>query len=328
VLDTEGSLILDYLPDAPEMDYDAPFETYHPYTIRHIISLHMPEEWSNDLEPEVFTSAAATYRKRTELIRDSLFVIHHTLETNARHIGIEALQEFRDFRSKVEESVQVSLTYRYMPPGRHKAYLFTFGAVALGLLAGGLLCYRLYRYDPPPKTAVPGVSGIGGWLILPTIGLVLSPLRILVDIFGQDSSNLNDLNTLLQPENIPMFRGLMTLIFVEIVANTALLVYTILLIVLFFRTRSSVPRLMIGWYIGFSALFFGDLLAYEILNLDQDDEGSTADIAGIVRTLLVLMIWVPYFLYSERVRNTFVNRLGKSMKTDQVSSSEEAPVSG
>jgi Protein of unknown function (DUF2569) len=79
-------------------------------------------------------------------------------------------------------------------------------------------------------------------------------------------------------------------------------------VVLFFRRRSSLPRIYIGVLLASLAWrFVDDAMALQIpvaaAKLTTRDGGELA--GGFVLTL----IWVAYFLRSDRVRATFVERL-------------------
>lgn len=149
-----------------------------------------------------------------------------------------------------------------------------------------------------------GPRGIGGWLILPTIGLVLSPLRMgfqfftdLLPVFASDTwRQLNDASRAGHQPMLP------TLIVAELVANVAMFAFTLVLIWLFFRKSRRTPRLFVIWLILLLVVQVVDTTLISSLGLPIDKDS----VRDIVRSLVATAIWVPYFLVSKRVRNTFV----------------------
>ncbi|HAJ81863.1 MAG TPA: hypothetical protein DCO64_05425, partial [Zunongwangia profunda] len=75
--------------------------------------------------------------------------------------------------------------------------------------------------------------------------------------------------------------------------------------------RSIAPRLIIAFYafnlIGLSI----DALAASTIPSIQSIT-ATADIySEVLKSLISCLIWIPYFIYSERVKDTFVNTYKK-----------------
>ena len=155
-----------------------------------------------------------------------------------------------------------------------------------------------------------GPRGIGGWLILPIIGLVLTCIFALTRL-------VTDYVPLLQSgywPNLPISgRSLITF---EVIADVVTTVGPLVLLPLLFLKRRILPRLMVGFY-GFAFL---TLLADSVGILAVGPElvpdaavreelgwsvaGVTPDIA---RAFWASAIWIPYFLISTRVKRTFVN---------------------
>jgi hypothetical protein len=90
---------------------------------------------------------------------------------------------------------------------------------------------------------------------------------------------------------------------VEIAINTALFVFTALAVILFFTRRREAPRWMIVILGGTAAFLVLDTIAASAL---ADATSNPEEIGQLVGACLVALIWVPYFLVSERVKATFV----------------------
>jgi hypothetical protein len=155
-------------------------------------------------------------------------------------------------------------------------------------------------YEPPPRV---GPEGIGGWLILPTVGLILTPLTGLAGL-GQYS----DLS-----EAFPYLTGAQkTFVVLEIVGNLAIVVLLpVILLFRLFGRKVGFPRLYVTWAVANFAFTIADLIAARVLfgdvfeaqGVDLVDADTLKD---IFRSIVLVVIWVPYMLTSLRVRNTFV----------------------
>ena len=90
-----------------------------------------------------------------------------------------------------------------------------------------------------------------------------------------------------------------------------LLIAAVVLLVLLFQKRRVLPRLMIVFYIFNLAVCAMDLLAIVTFIANAFPEiakNLIPESAKVVAQALVgTLIWVPYFLVSKRVKNTFVN---------------------
>lgn len=137
-------------------------------------------------------------------------------------------------------------------------------------------------------------AGIGGWLILPAIGIVVAPFQ-----FAKNVLDYFPRVELLAPGTL-----LHTMTMIEIVAWIGFALLAATTAVQFFTRRRSAPRL-------YRALLLGQLLfvlaAYWVAAILFDAPVFDVDTAiALAMLLAACAIWIPYFLYSARVRNTFV----------------------
>ncbi|WP_055108570.1 DUF2569 domain-containing protein [Paenibacillus ihumii] len=152
-----------------------------------------------------------------------------------------------------------------------------------------------------------GVSGLGGWLVLTQIGLFLTLVlgflqlpEYFLSIFGTETWELftSKDSVYYHPLWAPM------LIF-EAIFNSLLMGFTIFILIMFYQKKAILPKLMIILYSANLLFWIADIIMmYQIPLAREVEDGSS--IRDVVKSAITCAIWIPYFLKSERVKNTFV----------------------
>ena len=154
---------------------------------------------------------------------------------------------------------------------------------------------------------VSGPTGLGGWLVLVAIGLVLSSLRLLallgqvfVPIFRDGTWAI--LTTPGSQAYHPLWAPLLVF---ELVGNIGFIAAQLWLLVLFFRRSKSFPKLYV-WaaLLNLPFILVDAWLGSFVLTEEPMIDPDTAK--EIARSVATIAIWVPYMRVSRRVRNTFV----------------------
>jgi len=162
------------------------------------------------------------------------------------------------------------------------------------------------------------LKGLGGWLILIGIGVVFSPIRLLVDfvplyteIFTQ--GHYEQLTT----PGSEMYDALWAPFLIgEIIFNTAMVLASVYLVYLYFSKHYLFPKVYIGLIL--VTLVFIPLDAWVGSLLITDEPMFTPDIIReLTRSVFSAAIWIPYMLSSKRVLQTFVEhrpvKVGRSI---------------
>jgi hypothetical protein len=165
------------------------------------------------------------------------------------------------------------------------------------------------RRLPPPDW------GIGGWLILPVIGLFVSCIGSLYLLFRGVIPILRSWDTFTSPDSslyhplLGPYFGFITFI------DIAILVVSIFLLVLIFKRKRILPTIIIYAYTAFVFVTLVNFVAIvTFIYQFMAERGDTAEASSLVtqgivdvvlRGIITCGIWIPYFLYSKRVRNTF-----------------------
>lgn len=156
----------------------------------------------------------------------------------------------------------------------------------------------------PPASPKPELTGIGGWLILPMLGIVLSVIILPFAIYGQNIQVIEYWDELTNSQSdtfIPLFKEL---IYFELLGNAILYTLLLFLCYVFFTKKKLAIKIYIFFQLFALVLTISDIILAGTL-LDLEVEAS--DIRDIFRALIGCAIWIPYFLVSKRVKNTFVN---------------------
>jgi hypothetical protein len=168
-------------------------------------------------------------------------------------------------------------------------------------------------YAPPRSPvadaapAVEGPKGIGGWLLLPTLGLLLFPVRCLIRLGTEywpifEKGLWAALTTPGSRAYHPLWAPLLVY---EIFFNLAFLVFDLVLLYLLFTKSYRFPKMFIGFAVLNLLFVVSDaVLGYRIPAVVA--QGMDQMMTEIGRSLVMVAVWVPYFLVSKRVTNTFV----------------------
>jgi glucan phosphoethanolaminetransferase (alkaline phosphatase superfamily) len=180
------------------------------------------------------------------------------------------------------------------------------GLIALVVLfVSSYFAVRVYfNYDLPSQSDTFLKTEIGGWLVLIAINLIVTPFYVIYTLLIS--------NTFFDTKTIELIFNQSTtdshlwsmLVIFELMYNVFIIVLLVLLLVLFFRRRTILPRLIMAYYaLSFVVNVVDYILARQILNtgLENTDSGKT-----MVQSFIIAAIWIPYFLYSNRVKRTFI----------------------
>ncbi len=153
---------------------------------------------------------------------------------------------------------------------------------------------------PPPV-------GLGGWLILVAVGLCLTPIRIAAEILATvrplNSALWHALTTPGARAYHPLFGPW---IVGQLVVSSALLLWALALLYLFFAKKRLFPRLMIAFLIARALVQVADISVALRIPIVASSLQVNA-FGGPATAIIVAAIWVPYFLWSRRVAATFVS---------------------
>jgi hypothetical protein len=156
-----------------------------------------------------------------------------------------------------------------------------------------------------PQTDI-GPQGLGGWLILVALGLIVSPIRIAAIEFTILGIFLDGTWSVLSDSSSEFYSPILAVIIpIEFVLNMAFIFGFLFLIYLFFTKSSIFPNWYMTIYAANLLVIILDMVAVKIALPDEPmmDPETTSE---LMRSIGACVVWIPYMLKSKRVAATFV----------------------
>jgi len=310
----EPSELYGYLDDPGAMARTMPYAISHPVRLRQHIVVNLPSDWDVENELETIENAVFRYRKSFDYYPDDRrMVFDYRYVTLKDHVLPEELAAYSADLKRLDDLTGDTLYYNpngaaesASPFGDLNVNLVLYVAFVLALSLFGAV--SLYLYDPKAPLATlpdPSLAGLGGWLVLVAIGLCISPLNLVKACseftWAFSQANWDNLAQVGSANYHPLWApGL----YLEIGGNLALLVFSLLLAVMFFQKRRTVPTFFVVFRISGTLLIAFDYALMQIIPALAATEGS-GNPQTLIRDGLYALIWSSYFLKSERVKATF-----------------------
>lgn len=166
------------------------------------------------------------------------------------------------------------------------------------------------KSNPRPNHAITinkSLEGLGGWLGFFQFSMyvsLLSGIMIFASIIPVYGSEI--WGALTDPSSDAYDPFWKPLIIFETVGNIVSILLILLILVLLYTKKSLLPKVVITMMVYNVLLVIVDYILLQQIPMTSliEDGNSTRE---ITRSMLYACIWIPYFLRSKRVRNTFVN---------------------
>ncbi|ASV30527.1 DUF3857 domain-containing protein [Maribacter cobaltidurans] len=279
-----------------------------PYSFSQTTRVTLPEVWSINIDDIIIDNDLFSFSKKTKQI-GRIITVNYNYELKSEVIPAELLKNFLAEHEKINNALGLQLTYTPFEGSSKYSWLSIIIAL-LSLILSGLLGYKLFKdYDPEPESNdLANPRSFGGWLILPAIGLVLTPFIVINQLFTAEYFNKGiwegfELGGYENHQFLNIYLGF------EIFYNISFLVFTIFAILLFFKKRTSAPKLMMVFY--FMTMTLTIIESFVMNQVGIPDPTGSND---IFRSIISAAIWIPYFYKSKRVKETFVNTYGNKAK--------------
>ncbi|WBL25017.1 DUF3857 domain-containing protein [Zunongwangia sp. HGR-M22] len=295
----------------------SPYYINESTNIDYNIVIFTPEKWEVNTEYYKSDNPYFEYTYQSKY-SNARIDITHKYKSLSDHVPAKDYSEFLKAHEKASENISYYLTYNQSLAESYANNdvsdlswfaLFLFLVVFTGVV---FLCRLIYtNYDIPSKAHPDDHRPIGGWLILIAIGLCLSPLFTLSPMINNEYFT-SDYLLLWSTGN----KALVGLVFFEIMFNAISLAFNIFILIIFFKRRTIAPKLIIAFYVfNFVGVSLDTLVASFIPSVYATAPGPDL-YKEVFKSLIACIIWIPYFIYSERVKDTFVNTY-KKKKTEK-----------
>jgi hypothetical protein len=284
-----------------------PMSISYPLHIRHKIEINLPEDWMVTSSKKKIHTPQFQYDSEVFNLYPRTIVSEFSFKTRTDVIQPADIKQYLEKVNEVSNDLTLTLTKANLTTG--KLTKTDVRLVLLWLLVLGIFSYaafRFYQFDSPPRPTQQIYDSIGGWLLLVLFSLFLTPIGMLVwHIRAFDY--LNHSNWLLiSDKNYPGFDPLLgVMVQIEFYANSLLFIGSVLALALFLQKRTTLPTV----YIGLLVLNVCIVLAqFGFVQINQDKTSQDEILKELVRSTLLAAIWIPYFLFSNRVKGTFIVR--------------------
>jgi len=293
----------------------------HPVNVSLRTIIKPPQKWG--ITPCDFRERNQYFDVSYKVAEDrGAVVISSDYRSLSDHVPAAGIKEYRAAVDRVLENAGYELHYTHPLPSAdslpHWLHLWPLALAMAGSfcvsLAGVLLIWFLGSRGPLPP-CLPGerhLAGLGGWLILVGIQTVARPFLAMFTVgssvlpFIQNAGLWQHFTSpggsFYSPLWLPVF-------LFEMTANTALIVFGLLAVILYFSRRRQFPSVMIAIMAAMAAVVLIDAAAIACIpkaGLPEDMQKEL--VRGQTETgraIITAMIWIPYFLISRRVRATF-----------------------
>jgi len=280
-----------------------PVDVTFPFDEDYTINLELPSGW--DIRTTHNEIKRDAYRFTSDYsVAGKVLSLNYKFTYLKDFVPVDQLEQFKkDIKELADHALSYGITYT--PDAVEKPSTVNQWMVNLALfivLISGIAGVLIYRMETPGilfsygSTFVP----IGGWLILICIGLVVTPISVIISLVNKnyfDQSAWNHLNTYSYAAALKSQQVFSVLGYVIIAC------YAIFCLVLFLKRRDILPKYIIG--------YFSFALAFHVANYVFIASVTHYEIPqeyfnGITRSAVVAAIWIPYFLKSSRVHETFI----------------------
>jgi hypothetical protein len=295
-----------YFPKPSTKIRTMPYAIAYPRNVDYEIKLKMPEPWSTTKIAKSIETSGFQYKSASNY-KDSVVTLNYTFKAKKSYLDAVEISEHLQKVDDAINDLSIDLTYTETKAASNK-FNYPFAIILLGIsvfLYFGLK--KCYEFDPEPKPSPDRYVAIGGWLILPSIGLCIAPLQLVYFIYDTGFFNYVNWQILADAAYVSYNPNLGMLVLTELIINFVLCAFGVLVIVLFFKRRSSVPLLVACFYGANFLLPLIDSLIADSLNLSGFDKETTSN---LLTGFISCAIWIPYFLISNRSKGTFTVRRG------------------
>lgn len=303
-LTLEAYLVTERTGVPKQTDRTSPLARRFPSYVHHEIVAYLPGVWNIDPADVEIVDPAFDYHSTTQFA-DGRLRLGYQLKSTRDHVAVKDLGKFLVNLDKAHDDAFFTLTdgeeaaaAAPPPPAGPSIPMIVTLITGLGFGAGiAFLLARLRWRRPEAEADAP--RGFGGWMVLPVIGVSLSPFVAVYSIVKW----FKDLGTAAQFATMSGDAQWMLLLQFGVLSVT--MAVALMTLWLMIRRVRSFPIAFIALQVLALSVQVIDMAS--VLALGQSLESTPYDGAKIPFRATVAALWIAYMLMSQRVRATFVN---------------------
>lgn len=305
------SLLNDKVSYAEDNDREQPFAIIYPANIKQNVLVTISNGWDMDANLIKEDNKFFRYTYQTSVKKNTLHLNYH-FRTKVSQVGAKDYEEYKSKVNFVDNNMVNSVgssTDDFEVFGFNWLLLLTFTVSAV---ISFFLCLQLFQKQFAAEYEKK-YDSIRGWLILVGIGVVLTPVLLIVEVVQLYAEDINiDYYYYYFNELSPYFNPLQGYfeMFVNF-GNMLLLISSVFLIVIFLQKKRSFRYFYIGYRLfNITYLILDIVLLYALVESPMNSENEIVVkslTAELVKMVVHSAIWIPYIWISHRSQHTFVN---------------------
>jgi len=271
------------------------------------VNMYLPSGW--DIPPAQDSLIRDAYHFRSKYSASGkMLTLSYSFQFLKGSIPLDKLAEFKqDLKLLSDKKLYYGISYNPngdTPTSSSEPVInqWMLNLALFIVLIAGFGGFMIYRKETPGIVFSYGATfePLGGWLILLLIGLFFTPVIAIINLF--DTRYL----TIAAWHNAGKYsyaNALKAHIIFKVCGMVIIGCYAIFCLVLFLTRRDITPKYMIG-YLAFNLIFH--VADYIIISSVSRMAISPDFVRDIISSLIAAAIWIPYFLKSVRVQQTFI----------------------
>jgi hypothetical protein len=298
----------------------------HPAHVVYRVKVRLPDDWSARAEDTAVETKWFRYASTMSYANRALEA-RYEFQTTAPHVDANDVPEYAQKLREVRDDVYYKFTY---DPAKARTSLdgVASGVVvalilAIALCAAYLALARRFERRAVAREIPEGAPvGVRGWMLLPAIGLFITPCVCLWVLYECRSyANASVWKSVVQDSASP---------FLAQVGLTASFALSLALVVVCIHCACSMLRrerrfpslyIVVLW----AGFVWGNVFVGSVSLLDPDIFEPLEVIALLVRSALTGVLWTLYMLRSVRVRATFTRPAMDAQRATGESSASPSP---
>lgn len=273
----------------------------------HYIEVELPEKWDIKFSEHKVENKYLSYYRKVTFVNQILKISY---KLKIKELFVQS-SDFISFKNDVQE-IYDDLNYQIFwneevnkkVGDSNINWLLMFVAFLLFIIIGALFILLYFKISPKTESINNVPQRIGGWLMLPFIGLFLNIVIISITLFTNNFFNKTFWILRTEQGSDTYIEGFSALLIFELAINIFFICFSTFLIISFIKHFKYVPKFMIIFYVSYFVLVVTDHVLASILIDPSNLYYLSKD---IIRSMISCIIWIPYFMMSERVKDTFVS---------------------